>query len=309
MIPAASRWRYILTRQLEWSPRIGEKAKRIALLGDSLSTAAHIDSNLRMVQLARAAPTPNWFIEDPHGAIGSVINRLAIENAITACYVATASGAVGACRFKHPLVDQVIGARHFHQQVDTFLRLTPLPDILLIWLGHNDMDWVLAKGFSLAEIAVRFREAYAAQLRRILDYGAGPGRKMCIVVFGLINFPEFFTSRNEAESLRREDSRLYPYFDRCYEIFPSMLPESRDGMAELAELCNTELQKLVEELRGELGAGSWCCLSFSRAFSDVKLGRASHLCPADGWHPSLEGHRALATSAYPVVEEHLPHTS
>src|SRR5262249_33279585 len=128
-------------------------------------------------------------------------------------------------------------------------------------------------------------------------------KKRCaIVVFGLINFRSFFKAREEAERKKEGDQRLYPYLEACYRYFASMMPNHRQHMIELGEVCNRKLTSLCNDLARELQETE-VRVRFSDAMAKTCIDRAELLSPADAWHPSLSGHRALAKRAYQSFRE------
>ena len=83
---------------------------------------------------------------------------------------------------------------HFSHQVDEVLT-GRFPDILLLWIGRNDVDWrsQLASPTheSLLELSNAFVQRYEVQIRRLLNDGLESDNRTAIVIFGLINFGSF----------------------------------------------------------------------------------------------------------------------
>jgi lysophospholipase L1-like esterase len=136
-------------------------------------------------------------------------------------------------------LDHLTGTYHFSHQVDEVLT-GQFPDILLLWIGHNDVDWKWRTDSrtrsSFLELSNLFGQRYEAQLRRLLDGALASDNPAVIVVFGLTNFESFFKARRAAENMKSEDSSLFPHLDSAYRYFVSMRPEYRDGMIELAAI-------------------------------------------------------------------------
>jgi hypothetical protein len=159
-------------------------------------------------------------------------------------------------------------------QVDEVLS-EPFPDILLIWIGHNDVDWrgrtdsLTSK--ALLELSNAFVQEYEFQLRRLLDGALAKGSRSTLVVFGLVNFKLFFDARGKAEAMRSANNSLFPFLEAGYKSFVSMKPEYRGGMIELATHFKQARGDVQQDWRAIAGNGSPPCL-FRR-----------HVTHGDGW--------------------------
>jgi hypothetical protein len=154
----------------------------------------------------------------------------------------------------------------------------------------------------VSRISDSFVDAYEIQLRRLIHGAIASDSASAIVVFGLMNFRMFFDARVEAEALRSSDSSLFPYLEAGYKSFVSMKPQHRAGMIELATHFNRKLEAMCNRLAAQL-ADTKVRLVYSNAMSLSSIESAADLSPIDAWHPSLDGHRKLATCAYPAVHE------
>jgi hypothetical protein len=209
-----------------------------------------------------------------------------------------------------PLLDRLLGIHHFDRQVSRWLALRRVPEITLVWLGHNDLDWVAHRDASqtksLASVKTsltqHFEVHYLAQLRRMLETGANTGHRKIIIACALIDFERFFKARGEAERLKQADPLLYPYLERDYDFFASMRPEFRDGMIELSVAYNDTIKSCVDNLANRGGSVE---LVYSSSLHDVDIGNVDSLSEHDAWHPSREGHRLLAAGAFTAVEPYL----
>ena len=230
--------------------------------------------------------------------------RLNALGTITGIQHASVAAMVDAGR-RRSVHNRVTGTYHFCHQVDEVLS-GPFPDILLIWIGHNDVDWRSRTEFLrpqiLEELSDAFIYQYEAQLRRLLNSALASGRRSAIAVFGLTNFASFFHARAEAELMRSANDRLFPHLETGYKSFVSMKPEHRSGMVELAIHFNSKLEVMCNRL-GEQLSGTEVRLVYSKAMSLTEMNGGTDLNSIDAWHPSIHGHSKLADSAYPTVYE------
>lgn len=285
--------------------RLDRSERMVALIGDSLSTSFCVGSLPQMIIRSWRAWKTNWFI----GLVGdeadqSVVIRLSAYGPISATQHSSVAAMVDVGQ-RRSIVNHLMGTYNFRDQVDEVLSGS-FPSIVLLWIGHNDVDW-MSKTDSLAPrtmsiISDAFVDAYEIQLRRLLDGAIAGGSASAIVVFGLVNFRTFFDARAEAEALQSNDDSLYPYLKAGYKSFVSMKPQHRAGMIELAVHFNQKLEAMCNRLAAQL-ADTKVRLVYSNAMSLSPIRSAADLSPIDAWHPSLDGHRKLATCAYPAVHE------
>jgi hypothetical protein len=299
---------------IERSPlRLDGPERTIALIGDSLSTGFHVGPALHMIVRSWCAWKTNWFLTLPPGgqAEPSVVMRLSALGTITGTQHASVAAMVNAGR-RRSVLNHVIRTYQFCHQVDEVIS-GPFPDILLIWIGHNDVDWkwwtdkptVPGKSLRpelLDELSDAFIYEYESQLRRLLNSALASDHRSAIAVFGLTDFASFFRARAEAEVMRSANDRLFPHLDTGYKSFVSMKPEHRSGMVELAIHFNNKLEVMCNRL-GEQLSGTEVRLVYSKAMSLTEMNGGTDLNSVDAWHPSLHGHSKLADSAYPTVYE------
>jgi len=298
-----------LERPTPWhgpEPKGEVERRTISLIGDSLSTAFHISSPPAMLVRTWGEWKRNWFLNLPREqkVHPSVVERLSCFGTITGVHHASSSAKVDNGH-RRSILERVTNTWHFSHQVDEVL-VGRFPDILLIWIGHNNVDWKSKANSrtheSFLALSDKFIDRYERQLRRLLNSALASNQPTAIVVFGLINFEAFFQAREEAESMRRVDGSLYPHLESGYRHFVSMKPEYRDGIKELASLCNQKLNVLCQRL-GEQLSGTNVRLVYSNAMAVATVDSADSLCAVDAWHPSSYGHSVLADSAYPIVHD------
>jgi lysophospholipase L1-like esterase len=249
----------------------------------------------------------DWFLDtDPSpNSVCSLYERLAQETPVVACEYSSVGGRVdsggGGKRFLWSWFPC-----NFSQQVDFILKEKRFPDLVLIWIGHNNLNWVSSVDprrpedveTGLQDIVARFRKDYARQFGRLVERAREQKQRRAIIVFGLVNFKSFFAARDAAERLRKENPKLYPYFEVDYKHYESMKPEYRGNMMKLALMINKELRAMVDEFNRKLGGDSQVRLEYSDALATVDLSDVSIITQIDAWHPSSKGHSVLAEAAF-----------
>lgn len=277
---------------------------RIVMIGDSLSTGFHVSSPALMLLWARTC-NGNWVMDDS-GAIHSLFERLIDKVPVLLHHFAYVSAHVRTtCR--RNFQDWMQGTFHLSHQVDRVLKLKQFPEVVLLWIGHNNLDWAAAIGNREADasllrmLADNVVSCYEVQLRRLLNAAAQQPHLVRVIVFALISFERFFCAREQAEAIKQREPSQYPYLEVDYRYFNSMRPEFRNGMIQLANNINSRLKDLVAKLQEQTARYQNVRLVFSTALHDVHIDKAEMLSDVDAWHPSVLGHRMLAESAYPTV--------
>ncbi|MCA1458781.1 hypothetical protein I6F35_37420 [Bradyrhizobium sp. BRP22] len=196
--------------------------RRIALSGDSLSTAFYVSSLLQMLVRARRGWKTNWFLTLPADQAGqSVVMRLSAFGTITGVHHASVAAMVDVNKRRSAL-NHLMSTYHFCHQVDEIL-LGPFPDMLLIWIGHNDVDWRSRTNSltpkSVTELSKVFVHAYEVQLRRLMVAAVARGDTSAIIVFGLADFESFFLTRAETEAMKETERSVFPHLETGYKSF------------------------------------------------------------------------------------------
>jgi lysophospholipase L1-like esterase len=280
----------------------------VAMLGDSVCTGIYISSPWSTLWRAHTSRGKNWFLHlDAAPSICSISKGL---EAITP-FVAIECAGVGAlvdhehCR--QNLFRRILGTRNFSGQVGELLRAHRFPDLILISIGHNNVDWAWRCPLDelddpeerLQRLSKEFRQNYARELRRLLEGARIQQHRVAIVVYGLINFESYFKGREAAERLRESDTTLYPHLETTYKYFVSFQPAYRSNLIRLTSVANEELRAMVEALNREfVDQTEHIQLRYSNALATADLSRAELLHPIDGWHASVEGHNVLADAAF-----------
>lgn len=280
----------------------------IAMIGDSLSRDAYISSALGTFWRAHTRGGNDWFLNNDSGPGGilSIFRKLEEVTPLAA----TGYGGIGALvdngEDRQNFFRKILRTRNFSGQVDQVLSRDRFPDLILVWIGHNNVDWVWRcppEEFDqpekrLQRLSKRFREDYTRQMQRLIAHAQTREHRVAIVVYGLADFESFFTARETAERLRRQNSRLYPYLGRDYKYFVSMQPAYRDNLLRLVRMVNNELQAMIDELNCGLEDTPNLQLRYTDALANVDLSRVEVIHAVDGWHPSTEGHNAFAEAAF-----------
>ena len=297
---------YLAYRKREITRReLIARLPHVAMIGDSVCMDIYISSPWSTFWRAHTRRGKNWFLHFDAGAC-SISKEL---EAITP-FVAIECAGVGA------LVDyedsrqnpfrRFLGTRNFSAQITELLRSRRFPDLILISIGHNNVDWTWRcppqeldePEERLKRLSKEFRQNYTRELQRLLGHAGNEQHRVAIVVYGLINFESYFKGREAAERLRESNKRLYPHLETTYKYFLSFHPHYRRKLIRLAAMANEELRVMVEELNREVVAQSETIqLRYSDALATADLGRAELLHPIDGWHASVQGHNALADAA------------
>jgi lysophospholipase L1-like esterase len=291
-----------------------DRLPHMAMIGDSLSRDFYVSSQLSMIWRSKMNHGRDWFLDTDASAnsVYSLYERLAQETPLAACEYSSVAARVdsGESRkrflwFWFPL--------SFSQQTDLILEEKPFPDLVLLWIGHNNLHWEwfvdprrpeeIETG--LQKMAANFRKDYARQLGRLVERARDQKQRRAIIVFGLVNLESFFEARDAAEQLRKKNPQLYPYFDEVYRRFASMKPAYRANMVKLALMYNEELRAMVGEFNRKLGGDSQVRLEYSDALATVDFSDVECIHRNDAWHPSSKEHSVLAEAAFGALRPSL----
>ena len=283
----------------------------VAMMGDSLTQHFHISSPMSLFWRARTQRRKNWFLDtDPDPAsIWSVYERLETFTPLVATEYNGAGALVAPTRASEGMRRRIVRTRNLSGQARQILRNKRFPDLIMIWIGHNNLDWV--EGLSpnerehpeerLQEIATQFRQNYTEPLQSLIDRAKTENHKVAIVVFGLANLDTFFKARRKAEALYARNPALYPYFESGNRSFESLQPPYQKNMVRLSLMMNAEMRAMVADLNRELKNYSNVRVQYSDALTKVDFSRLELINLVDAWHPSVEGHKALAAAAFTAL--------
>lgn len=274
----------------------------VALMGDSLSTGFHVNTFPKMFYSFWFSWKGNWYIDtlESNNAVQSVFERIGGYTPFTAFQHACATAQVKKEGWRS-IKDIFTNTWHFSHQTSELLA-GKFPHLILIWMGHNSLDWYKEDITDFDTYSQKFITNYETQIDRIVSRGVVLDRKTAIVIYGLINFKSFFNARSSAEELKKNNNSLYPFLERDYDFFISMKPNFRNNMIILAQKINEKIENLCLKINGNI-EGTNVRLVYSNAMSDINIDNYDNLNNYDAWHPSFKAHRRIAKSAFEPIEE------
>lgn len=283
----------------------------VAMLGDSVCMDIYISSRWGTFWRAHTSRGKNWFLHlDAAPDACSVSKGLEAITPFVAIECAGVGALVDDKNARQNLFRRVLGTRNFSGQIGQLLRARRFPNLILISIGHNNVDWAWRcpshelnrPEKRLKRLSNDFRQNYARELQRLLSRARIQQHRVAIVVYGLINFASYFKGREAAERLRESDRTLYPHLETTYKYFLSFHPRYRRNLIRLAAMANEDLRAMVKDLNREVVRQTeQIQLRYSDALATADLSRAELLHPVDGWHASVEGHKTLAEAAFSVL--------
>lgn len=283
----------------------------VAMIGDSLTQHFYISSPISLFWRARTQRRKNWFLDtDPDPAsIRSVYERLQTFTPLVATEYNGAGALVAPTGASEGIRRRIVRTRNFSGQARQTLRKQRFPDLILIWIGHNNLDWAEALSPTerahpekrLQEIAIQFRQNYTEPLQWLVDRAKTENHRVAIVVFGLANLEAFFQARRKAETLHAKNPALYPYFESGNRSFESLKSPYQNNMVRLGLMLNGEMRAMVSDLDRQLAHNSNVRVQYSDALAKVNFSHLELINPADAWHPSIEGQKALAAAAFSAL--------
>jgi lysophospholipase L1-like esterase len=285
-----------------------KRLPHVALIGDSVCTGVYVSSIWGTFWRARTCRGNNWFLDTNPAPTGiqSVSKRLEELTPFVAIECAGIGALVDQEGQRQNFFRRILRTHNFSRQIGDLLMMQRFPDLILVSIGHNNVDWAWwcapaeleQPENRLRQLSRLFRDNFARQMRRLIHHVHAEPHAVAIVVYGLVNFESYFRGREIAERLRAKDASRYPHLETTYKYFTSFRPAYRSNLIRLAEMVNEELRTMISELNGELAENSNMRLQYSDALATADLGRAELLHPIDGWHASIEGHNVLAQAAF-----------
>jgi len=233
----------------------------VALLGDSVCMGIYISAPWSTLWRAHTCRGRNWFLHlNAAPSICSISKSLETITPFVAIECTGIGALVDDEHGHQSLFRRILGTRNFSGQVGELLRARRFPDLILISIGHNNVDWAWRcppneleeSNERLQRLSKDFRQNYTRDLRRLLGRARIQHHRVAIVVYGLINFESYFKGREAAERLRESDRTLYPHLETTYKYFISFHPAYRRNLIRLAAMVNAELRAMVEALNREL---------------------------------------------------------
>jgi lysophospholipase L1-like esterase len=197
----------------------------------------------------------------------------------------------------------------FDEQIDQVLKEKPFPNLILIWTGHNSMNWSIAYNDSelnsaekqdaiLEETREQIRINFETQLLKLLDRAVSENKKVAIVVFGMANFRSLLKASGEAEYSKLFDGDLFPQLQVSKQIMKSFYEPFTERTLRLVDESNHDFQKMVSTLQKAYQKHSKKVqISYSNELSKIEFHR-EHLNSVDAWHLSPSGHQQIAQHLY-----------
>ena len=294
-------------RKITWHELI-ERLPHVAMIGDSVCTGVYISSIWSTFWRARTCRGNSWFLDTnpaPPG-IRSVSKKLEEFAPFVAIECAGIGALVDHEGQRQNFFRRILRTRNFSGQIGDLLATRRFPDLILISIGHNNVDWAWRSPRGelqhpesrLQRQSQELRENFARQMRRLIDHAGMQDHPVAVVVYGLVNFESYFQGREIAERLRTQDTSRYPHLETTYKYLTSFRPAYRSNLIRLARMVNEELREMVSELHREFTDSAKVQVRYSDALATADLSRAELLHPIDGWHASIEGHNVLAEAAF-----------
>jgi lysophospholipase L1-like esterase len=292
-------------------PELARRLPHIAMVGDSLSKNFYISSPASMLWRARTERQKDWFLDtNPSpGSVASLYERLDEITPLVATEYSTAGALVAPRHATEPLVRRLARTQNLRRQIAQITHAKRFPDVVLLWIGHNNTDWVKrltetertdpAKG--LRRLAQEFGASYADELDVLLDRAGKEKHPVAIVVFGVADFKTFFEMRGKAAAIHARDPARYPYYDATCRYFEALQPANQENTTQLGLMMNEELRKMVASLRRQQRTHPNVRLEYSDALARIDLSDPRGFYRTDAWHPSIIGHDVLAYTAFKAI--------
>jgi lysophospholipase L1-like esterase len=290
---------------------LARRLPHIAIVGDSLSKNFYISSPASMLWRARTERQEDWFLDtDPSpGSVNSLFERLDKVTPLVATEYSTAGALVAPRHATEPLVRRLARTQNLRRQITQITKAKRFPDVVLLWIGHNNTDWVKrlteaerrdsSKG--LLRLAQEFEASYADELEVLIDRAGKEKHPVAVVVFGLADFRTFFEMRRQAAAIHARDPTRYPYYDATCRYFEALQPANQENTTQLGLMMNEELRKMVARLRGQPSTHPNVRLEYSDALARINLSDLKTFRSLDAWHPSILGHDMLAKTAFNAI--------
>jgi lysophospholipase L1-like esterase len=217
------------------SAQLVARLPHIAMIGDSLSRNVYVSSALSTFWRARRYYGNDWFLnsESSPASVYSVFERL---DKLTPL-VATEYGGLGAMvdngKDRPNFFRKIIRTRNFSGQVTQLLSRDRFPDLILIWIGHNNVNWAWRcppdelehPEKRLPRLSKHFREDYTRQIRRLIARARIERHRAAIVVYGLVDFESFLKPAQSPKGCERTIQNCILFWEPIVDIsFPCGRP-------------------------------------------------------------------------------------
>ena len=287
-----------------------------AMLGDSTVRDFAIESAGRMLWRQWLGYQSDPFLNrEPERRIDSVFERLARRGPVRAVEYARSGAGVGPARtWARRRFQWIANVRTFAEQIDEPLAEPSFPDLTLVWIGHNNLDFATeGRRFSprgdpdeaCDGIVRAFARAFRADLARLVRRASRGDRPRAIVVYGLVNPTATRVGRDRARELRARSPRLYPCLEKAEQRFPPLRPEHGDRLVALSRGITRAIEAAVADARGDVSLWSGLEIAYSDATTRMDFARPELLSPTDAWHASDAGKALIASALFEGVDSAL----
>jgi len=194
-------------REITWAELVA-RLPHVAMIGDSVCTDVYISSLLSTFWRARTCCGNNWFLDtDPSPvSIRSVSKRLEEFTPFVAMECAGIGALIDHAGERQNFFRRILRTRNFSGQISRLLKAKRFPDLILISIGHNNIDWAWRSPPSeleqpesrLQRQSRHLRENFARQMRRLITRARMQPHRVAVVVYGLVNFEAYFKAREIA---------------------------------------------------------------------------------------------------------------
>lgn len=120
-----------------------ERLPHVAMLGDSACMGIYVSSPWGTFWRARACCGNNWFLDTRPEAAGirSVSKRLEELTPFVAIECAGIGALVDREGERPKFFRRILRTRNFSEQISELMEMKHFPDLILIAIGHNNVDW------------------------------------------------------------------------------------------------------------------------------------------------------------------------
>src|SRR4029450_949212 len=129
-------------REITWAELVA-RLPHVAIIGDSVCTGVYVSSVLSTFWRARTCSGNNWFLDTncSPASIRSVSKRLEKLSPFVAMEFAGIGALVDHEGERQNFFRRILRTRNFSGQISQLLAAERFPDLVLIAIGHNNIDW------------------------------------------------------------------------------------------------------------------------------------------------------------------------